>query len=266
MTGFLPALIRLAMKVAVAVLATAAALPPVAAQGRLLADEELAEVSGQGLLEPSNYSYNGLDFTRITLGADIQLSANLSGIRLGEYNRAIANGSGADIDIPLLRIGRSDGTDAQRIVQITDPYVEFVFRNGANAATRELVGARFGFGGIKGEFGVDLAAISGSLRIDAGAAGVIDSNQSASSGVRWDGTCVASCLPLSQLGSLTAGDANGPSRDFWLSMSKLPVNYAPIAGVAQQQAAMGFWMNWRDRLAGGNIGLGAPPNLPKPGG
>lgn len=259
-------LVTTVLAVLLACAAAAMFATPALAQGRLLADDELAEVSGQGLLEPSNYSYNGLDFTRVTLGADIALSANLNGIRLGEYTRLGANGSGADIDIPLLRIGRSDGTEAQRIVQITDPYLEFVFKNGANAATRELVGARFGFGGIKGELGVNLAAVSGSLRIAAGAAGVIDSNNAANGGVRWDGSCAVSCLPLSQIGSLSAGDANGPSRDFWLSMSKLPVNYAPIAGVAQAQAAMGFWMNWRDRLAGGNLGLGAPPNLPKPGG
>ena len=55
------------------------------AQGLRLSDAQLSEVSGQALLNLTNTSLNGLDFTRITLGADIQLSAKLSKVRLGEY-------------------------------------------------------------------------------------------------------------------------------------------------------------------------------------
>lgn len=235
------------------------------AQGRLLADEELAEVSGRGLMEPSNYSYQGLDFTRIVLGADIQLNANLAGIELGKYVR---NGvAGTDIDIPLLRIGRSDAGDAQRIVRITDPYLEFAYATDAVSGQRDLVGMRLGFKGIQGSFGVGINSVSGSLRIDAGAAGVIDSANSASGGVRWNGSCPTCTTLLSQLGSVTAGDANGPSRDLWMSIAKTPIQFAPIPGAIepqQVQAAMGFWLNWRDRLSG-SVGA-APPNLPRPGG
>lgn len=248
-------------KILIAVCATAVSFG-VAAQGRLLADQELAEVSGRGLMEPSNYSYQGLDFTRITLGADIQLNANLAGIQLGQYVRNGAAGS--DIDIPLLRIGRSDAGDAQRIVRITDPYLEFAFATDPVSGRRDLVGARMGFGGVQGAFGVAINAVSGSLRIDAGGAGVIDSVNSAAGGVRWDGACAGCTTLLSQLGSLSAGDANGPSRDLWMSIAKMPIQFAPVAGVDPAQAAMGFWLNWRDRLYGA---VGAvPPNLARPGG
>lgn len=232
------------------------------AQGRLLADDELAEISGRGLMEPSNYSYQGLDFTRIGLGADIQLNANLAGIQLGQYVR---NGvAGSDIDIPVLRIGRSDAGEAQRIVRITDPFLEFAYATDPTSGQRDLVGMRLGFKGIQGSFGVGINAVSGSLRIDAGSAGVIDSANSASGGVRWDGSCATCTTVLAQLGSLAAGDANGPSRDLWMSIAKMPIQFAPIDGVGQAQAAMGFWLNWRDRLSG-SVGV-APPNLPRPGG
>jgi hypothetical protein len=241
------------------------------AQGQRLSDGELSEVSGQALLNLTNTQLNGLDFTRITLGADIQLSANLGQVRLGEYAWAPRNGTGADIDIGLLRFGRSDGTEAQRTVSIADPYFEFVYRNSADAATREVVGMRLGFGSIRGELGVQLNSISGSLLIDAGAAGTIDSRNDPLGGKRWDGTVCAgggACgLALGALGSLTAGDANGPSRDLFISVLKQAVQFPSVhPGLgAPERALEGFWMNWRDRVSAPGAGA-PPPNLPKPPG
>ncbi|HJV62541.1 MAG TPA: hypothetical protein VJ743_16465 [Albitalea sp.] len=242
------------------------------AQGlRPMSDTELSEVSGQALLNLTNTSLNGLDFTRITLGADITLSANLSNVRLGEYSYAARNGTGADIDIGLLRFGRSDGTEAQRLVNISDPYFEFVYKNSADPATREVVGMRLGFGSIQGDLGVQLNAISGSLLINAGAAGTIDSHNDTLGGKRWDGsTCgaTACAVTLSQLGNLVAGDANGPSRDFFISVLKQAVLFpsANAALAAPDKALEGFWLNWRDRVYAPSVNLPAPPNLPKPPG
>jgi hypothetical protein len=239
------------------------------AQGIRLADEQLSDVWGQALLNLTNTSVNGYDFSRITLGADIQLSANLSQVRLGEYSYSARNATGADIDIALLRFGRSDGIDAQRTVSIGDPYFEFVYRDGGSAATREVVGMRLGFGSIQGDLGVQLNAISGSLLINAGTQGQIDSHNDPLGGKRWDGTsCVAgaSCgIALSQLGSLSAGDTNGPSRDFFISVLKQAVQFPSINGVATDKALEGFWMNWRDRVSTAGVNQPAPPNLPKLG-
>lgn len=252
--------------------ALAAAGVPAHAQGLPLNDEELSEVSGQALLNLTNTSLNGFDFTRITLGADIQLSANLGQLRLGEYGYAPRNGSGADIDIGLMRFGRSDGSEAQRTVAISDPYFEFVYKNVADSATREVIGMRLGFGSIQGDLGVQFNTISGSLMIDAGAAGVIDSRNDTLGGKRWDGSgCAdaAACgIVLSQLGSLTAGDANGPSRDFFISVLRQAVQFPGVNGAlpAPDKALEGFWMNWRDRVSAPALNQPPPPNLPKPPG
>jgi hypothetical protein len=235
-----------------------------AAQGVALSDGELSEVTGQALMSLNNTSLNGLDFTRITLGADIQLSANFKNIRFGEYTDAARNATGADIDIPLLQFGRSDGTAAQRTVSITDPYFEIVYRGAAGSPTREIVGMRFGFGGIAGDLGIKINTLSGSMRIDAGADGVVDSRtDTTGGGRRWDGSCAAPCLALSQVGGITAGDAGGASRDFWLSVQKSAVQF-PTGGNGSLPdiAQPGFWLNWRDKLQGTNINLPPPPNLP----
>lgn len=233
-------------------------------QLRPLSEPELSATHGQGFLELSNSSSGGFDFTRIALGADVTLNANLKNIRLGEYNYAARNGTGADIDIPLFQFGRSDGTDAQRLVHITNPYFEFVYRNAGDAATREVVGMRFGFESISGDMGLNLATLSGSMLVDGGAAGVLDSRNDPGGGKRWDGACSGTCLNFSQMGGVRAGDANGPSRDFWISVLKTGVQFQGPAGAAQVPdfAQAGFWLNWRDKLSAININGGAPPNLP----
>lgn len=234
---------------------------PAGAETLELSERELADVSGQGFAVLSNSSYNGLDFSRITLNADLSLSANFKDIILGKYNYAPNNGTGADINMPLLQFGRSDGTAAQRLVQISSPYIEFVYNNAAGAANSQVVGMRLGFEGIRGDLGMSLASLSGSMLVDGGAAGVLDSNTG--SGKRWDGACATgatSCLALSQLGGVSAGNAAGPSRDFWISMLSAPVQFQGAPGMAQpNQAQAGAWLNFRDRLTA-IIGA-VPPNL-----
>ncbi len=233
------------------------------AQLRPLSEQELSATHGQGFLELSNGSAGGFDFTRISLGADVMLNANLKNIRLGEYLYSTRNGTGADIDIPLFQFGRSDGTDAQRLVHITNPYFEFVYRNAGDAATREVVGLRFGFGGISGDVGLALKTLSGSMLVDGGAAGQLDSRTDPGGGKRWDGSCTGTCLNFAQMGGVRAGDANGPSRDFWISVLKTGVQFQTPAGMtAPDIAQAGFWMNWRDKLSAININGGPPPNLP----
>jgi len=233
-----------------------------AAQMRPMSDTELSTVSGQGLFTVSNSSYNGFDFTRIGLDADVTLNANLSNLRLGEYTYAPRNGTGADLDIGALQFGRTDGSAAQRLVQITNPYFEFVYKNTGVGTGREIVGMRLGFDGIAGDIGLKIAQLSGAMRIDAGAAGIIDSMNDAGGGKRWDGTC-AGCTPLASVGGVTAGDANGPSRDFWISILKAPVTFQPGAGMpALTEAQAGIWLNWRDKLTALNITGTVPANNP----
>lgn len=223
----------------------------VRAQGVPIDDEALSDVWGQALFTLNNTSENGYDFSRITINADIRLNANLLGLRLGEYNYAARNGTGADIDISRLSFGSLDGSAASRsTVAITNPYIEFVY-TGTEAA-REVVGMRLGFGGISGDVGLVMNSVSGSLLINAGASGNIDSvNDTTGGGKRWDGvTCgSASCaVNFAQISGVTAGNASGASRDFFLSILKSNVTFPAVNGVVTPEAMAGFWLNWRDRL------------------
>lgn len=253
---------RMAVGAALGVLAGAAALA-----AEPLDDSALSDTWGQALLSLATTNYQGMDFTRLTLGADISLSANFSGMRLGEYTWSQRNATGADIDIGTLRFGRSDGSAAQRTVSITDPYFEFV--TSGSGSSQQVVGMRFGFGGISGDVGTTMNVVSGSLLIDAGSAGTIDSRNDTLGGKRWDGTtCVSSAtctLALSQIGGLHAGNAEGASRDFFLAIQNQAVNYPSlVAGLAAPDTAQaGVWLNWRDRLSALNTTGTVPPNTGK---
>lgn len=246
-----------------------AAAQPALAQLQALNDDELSTMRGQGLITMNNSSLGGFDFTRVALDADVTLSANFRNMRLGEYTYAARNGLGADIDMPLLQFGRSDAGDPARLVQISNPYFEFVYRNAGNSATREVVGMRFGFDSISGDVGLKLASLSGSLRVAAnapdGSGLLLDSHTDTGGGKRWDGSCSGACLSLAQLGGVRAGDASGPSRDFWISVLKTGVQFQAPPGTSQlpDAAQAGMWLNWRDRLNAISTNGVTPPNLPK---
>ena len=223
-----------------------------------LDDTELSGVWGQALLDLTNTTLNGYDFSRLTLNADINLSASLSGLQLG------TKGGTSDIDISTLNFGRSDAGDAQRTVAITDPYFEWVYSGSAAAGDRQVVGMRIGFGGIAGDVGLLMNTVSGSLSLTTAAGQVSATGSQLSSLTGCSGSCN---VALNQIGGVTAGNGDGASRDFFLSILKSAVTYpttnAALGASATAQA--GFWLNWTDRLAALNTTGNVPPNVPKIG-
>lgn len=248
------------------------------AQAVPLDDAELGQVWGQAMLELTNTSSGGQDFSRITLNADVALSANLKEMRLGGYNRDVM-GTGYDIDLKALQFGRNpEGTPSNspdRIVKITNPYFEFVYKNSANSATREVIGMRLGFEGISGYLGTQIRSLSGSIRADIAGVpvtttttttdpitGVVTTTTTSTPSVvafdsgtgtkRSNGTAAGTVNPvlLSTVGEFKLGNAAGPTRDFFIGVQSQDVTYPTVVGVTTPTAAMGFWLNMRDRVAG----------------
>ena len=239
------ALHRISLLLLHAVFAIGMSCPPAWADTHVLTDQELTEVSGQGLVTLDNTTYNGLQFSTITFNANVSLNVTLQNIQLGQYTNATNNGGGVDINIPLLQLGSSPGSATQTAVQITDPYMEFIYNNAAGAGNGQVVGMRIGFNGISGNVGLLMSAISGSLQIADGAAGILTTN-----GYRATSACASgTCIPLSQISGVVAGNASGPSRDFWISMLTQAVQFPAQPGLsAPSLAEPGIWMNWTDRL------------------
>ena len=58
-----------------------------------LTDQELSDVSGQAFLSLNNYNNDGLDITRVNLGAKIDMQFNAKELKIGEYQRKDAQGN-----------------------------------------------------------------------------------------------------------------------------------------------------------------------------
>jgi hypothetical protein len=220
-----------------------------------LDDAELSSVYGQALLDLTNTSQGGYDFSRITLNADITMSSSLTGLVLGTH----ADGT-SDINISTLNFGRSDLDDAHRTVAITDPYFEWVYSG--TGADRQVVGMRVGFGGIAGDVGLLMNTVSGSLSITTANGQMTSLGSQSTTLTGCSGTCTTA---LNQIGGVTAGNADGASRDFFLSVLKSALTYPTTSGLTSATAQAGFWMNWTDRLSAINTTGTVPPNVPKIG-
>ncbi|MEP6502617.1 MAG: hypothetical protein ABJD97_04775 [Betaproteobacteria bacterium] len=236
------------------------ALSPAHGQGKPMNDAALSDTWGQALLDLTNTSQGGYDFSRLTLNADISLSMTLTGLKLGTH----ADGK-SDIDISTMSFGRSDLGDSARTVSITNPYLEWVYSGDTGTASRQVIGMRLGFGGIAGDVGLAMNTVSGTLTMNT-PSGAATSNASQSTALT---SCAGACtIALNAVGGVTAGDATtGASRDFFLSILKSAVAYpttsAALGAPALSQA--GFWLNWTDRLNALNTTGTVPPNVPKIG-
>ena len=228
------------------------------AQAVPLEDAELGQVWGQAMLELTNTSVAGQDFSRITLNADVALSANFKEMQLGRYDAA-TQGTGYDIDIKALQFGRNPlvvpeggNATADRIVKITNPYFEFVYKNGADAANREVIGMRLGFEGISGYLGTQIRSLSGSVKADITTGAGVVAFDSGTGTKRSDGTAAGTVNPvlLSTVGEFKLGNADGATRDFFIGVQSQEVAYPTVSGVSSPSAAAGFWLNMRDRVSG----------------
>lgn len=229
-----------------------------------MTDHEMSEVNAQGIFVLENSTYNDLNFSKIALNADVTLSANFKDILLGTTSPGVS-----DINIPALQFGRSDGSVDNRLVKITNPYIQFVYNKPVNELT-QVVGIRLGFDGIYGDLGFKADTISGSMYVDGTGVAGFNNGILDATGKKWQGSnvpCTAPCqtnyLNLAQIGGITAGKSiSEPSRDFWISALMSKVTFPPAAAGMDppKEAQPGYWLNFRDRLTALSAKL--PPNIP----
>ncbi|MGE5451541.1 MAG: hypothetical protein ACM3VZ_06815 [Acidobacteriota bacterium] len=221
------------------------------AQGVPIEDDDLASVWGQAMFTVVNTEQTTavpFDFTRITLNADIKLNANLTALQFGKDT------TGADIDIGEMRFVSSgafdvNGKGVDKYVKLTDPYIEFVYKNQGDPdlSKRDIVGMRFGFGAIDGNIGLKLNALKGNILLKQAVDTVNGVNATDAYGDltlnsttrATQFTCgnTANCttLGVGQVGSVTAAGAS----DFFVSLLSSAVTYAD--GTTGQE---GVSMNW----------------------
>ncbi|MDF3934056.1 DUF6160 family protein [Pseudomonas citronellolis] len=133
------------------------------AQARMqeLNDGQLSDVTGQAFINVTTDALNGLNFTQINFGADLQTQLNIKNLQLGLYNRSGANNNVGDIDIGNFALGTvNDATGTVNPFLINDPYIQFAYSG------TQLVGVRLGFGSAQGYLSGDIKSLTGNVPVD----------------------------------------------------------------------------------------------------
>ncbi|WP_375177543.1 hypothetical protein [Marinobacter mobilis] len=237
----------------------------VLAELKPISDEELGQVQGQAMIAIDQLAGMNQQFTRITLGMDVELQTNIDSVVLGEAGLA------SDLAVSQLSLGHIARDDT--VIQLDgqtyaigdivpfvaeNPYFELAEVNG------EVVGMRVGFGQARGTLSGDIASFSGNLGLQledgAGATsraalydlsttatnyqathiGLADGATDCSAGIQ--------CAALSNLQTLDIGVDNGDgtvgfTEDLFLSFQNQAVDWQDLAGGPIITANPGVFVN-----------------------
>ncbi len=127
-----------------------------------MTEEELELTDGQAFIGLDQYSQDGLDFTRINMGVDIEIVMNADEVVFGEYDRP-GETQTADIRFNNYAMGYIDQDGMVRPFEMKDPFFEFAYDR-ANG-TDDFVGFRFGFGESMGMMSMDAKSLTGNIDV-----------------------------------------------------------------------------------------------------
>ena len=131
------------------------------AELRALDDQELSNVTGQAFMNLTTDAANGLNFTRLNFGLDIQTQLNIKKLQLGNYTRSGESAGTADIDINNFALGSvNDLTGGIDPFRIKNPFIELAYSGD------KVVGVRMGFGEAQGHLSGDINRMTGNIAVD----------------------------------------------------------------------------------------------------
>jgi hypothetical protein len=250
------------MRLAITLLFVISALASSASFAELhpMTDVAMAKQSGKGVIVVSETlagqvaQPGGFDaaFTRITIGASIDINANISRLVLGEGirqdgldNSDDADRATADIDFANISLGTIDSNGILHDFKIVDPYVEF-----ARNTNGDLIGVRLGFGEVNGTMGVEIKTLSGDIQavgeLNLGLFS-IDLDSSAHK-VREDDITddlLGIKIDLGNFKNLTYTGTN----NMYIGLQSKAINYPKIGAGPQGTAQPGFWLNLQDGVS-----------------
>ncbi|MDL0430143.1 hypothetical protein QPM17_03345 [Marinobacter sp. TBZ242] len=238
-------------------------ISPVAlAEMEPISDKEMSQVQGQAMMSVDNVAGDTHQFTRVTLGIDVETRLNVDGVVMG------GDDTGADLDIDHLALGHYVRDDTR--VQIdgnthavdevvpfegVEPYLELAERDG------KLSGFRFGLNQARGTLSGEIASFSGNLGLK-----IYDANNNPVDAALFDefgaptnhratkiglaaadGTC-SSCVPLTNLLSMDVGVDNGDgtvgfTEDLFLAFQRESVDWRDLDGTGAIQGPEGVFLN-----------------------
>lgn len=227
----------------------------------LESSQSVIEVSEVALGEGTNGADSDKSFTRITLGMDIDINANIDRLVLGEGDRQDgadnSNGTAtADIDFSNISLGTIDSNGNMQDLEISDPYFEFARNSDGN-----LIGFRLGFGEVNGVLGSEITTLSGDIEA-VGELLFLDLDSSAHN-IREDqieDDLLGIDIDLANFKTLKFTE----TKNLYLGLQSEAINYPRINEAGSQgQAQAGFWLNLQDGATAPNLQLNGlnPSNI-----
>lgn len=243
--------------------------PHAQAEMKAMTDQAMGEVTGQGFMDVETIPGVDHQFTRLTLGMDVETRVNIDDLQVGQIN------GGTDFSaahVAMGHIAREDGVQyngqtysAGDVVpfEAVQPYLELA----ENPTDGKLSGFRMGFQQARGSVSSVTSSFSGNIGVqlvdDAGVAHDATLFDAASQATNYragyiginDGSVAAdcstgiNCAPLSHLQSLVVGSDNGDgttgfTNDFFIGFQREGVNWqSPDGTGATINAGQGVFIN-----------------------
>lgn len=243
-------------------------MAPVAlAELKPISDEAMGDVTGQAFMQVESIPGPNHEFTRMTLGMDVETRVNIDDIQAGTIN------GGSDFSATHVALGHisRDGTAVQYDgntyaegeavpFEAVQPYIELA----EDPTGQELAGFRMGFQQARGSVSSVTSSFSGNIGVtlvdSAGtshAATLFDASTQATDyrathiGIN-DGSADCStgtnCAPLSHLQSVIVGTDNGDGTtgftdDFFIGFQREDVDWQSPGGANVITAGQGVYIN-----------------------
>ncbi len=234
------------------------AVPVAQAELEPISESAMGDVTGQAFMQVENISGAAHEFTRMTLGIDVETRVNIDDIQVGQID------GGADFaarHVALGHIARNNGDEFNGVAynagdvipfEARKPYIELA-EDGAG-----LAGFRMGFGQARGSVSSSTASFSGDIGLkfedNTGAkhnAVLMDSTGAATNkrashiGIS-PGSCVsgANCAPLTDLRSISVGgENNGFTDGFFIGFQREEMGWQSLDGANTINVGQGVFIN-----------------------
>lgn len=243
--------------------------PVVQAELQPISDDTMGKVTGQAFMQVENIQGATHDFTRMTLGVDVETRVNVDDIKVGETDQGV---DFASQHLALGHIARADGVQfngrtyaAGETVHFEafQPYIELAHDP---AESGRMSGFRMGFGQARGSVSSLTTSFSGNigLKLDDGSGNTYDATlfdqntvatnyQASHIGIN-DGTanCTAgalnNCAPLTHLQSVIVGEEGTDgttdfTSDFFIGFQREGVDWQSPDGATVINAGQGVFIN-----------------------
>jgi len=234
-------------------------MAPVAqAELKPISESAMGDVTGQAFMQVENITGTTYEFTRMTLGVDVETRVNIDDVQVGQIN------GGTDFSaqhVALGHIARLDGEQFNGVTYNAGDVVPFEARKPYIELAEDsagLAGFRMGFQQARGSVSSHTTSFSGDIGLkfedNTGAkydAVLMDSTGAATNkrashiGIS-PGSCVsgANCAPLTDLRSINVGgENNGFTDGFFIGFQREAMDWQSLDGANTINVGQGVFIN-----------------------